>query len=111
MCLSSITGDLGPGLVNAILVDLGENAAKWVVVDYANSGIADYNDNVVLVPFQAFDWTNMETELGFSADLNPEALNNAPLVNRDQLFAADFLDAEFDSQAVTYWQEMGYSFE
>lgn len=104
-------GDLGPGLVNAILVDLGENTAKWVVVDYANSGIADYNDNVVLVPFQAFDWTNMETELGFSADLDPEALNNAPLVNRDQLFAADFLDPEFDSQAVTYWEEMGYSFE
>lgn len=104
-------GDLGTGLVNAVLVDLGTKTAKWVVLDYADTGIADYNDNVVLVPFQAFDWQNMDGELGFTPELNADALNNAPLVNRDELFAANFLAAEFDSSAVTYWEEMGYTFE
>jgi hypothetical protein len=104
-------GDLGAGAVDSILVDMGTDQAKWIVLDYGTTGVATYADNLVLVPFSAMDWTQFGDEIVFRADLDPAALAGAPMILRDDFVNAEFLDPTFDDPVVDYWQGLGYEVE
>jgi sporulation protein YlmC with PRC-barrel domain len=109
-----VHGEVGPGSIVDLLVDLQTNRAKWLVVDYAGTPAAtnvDYANHLVLVPFSAMDWSILGQELLVSANIDPAAFVGAPLVARNEFEQAEFLDPSFDTEVVNYWQGYGIQFQ
>ncbi|MBX2998224.1 MAG: PRC-barrel domain-containing protein [Caldilineaceae bacterium] len=111
-------GELGNGSIMDLLVDLQTNRAKWLVVDYAGAATTtgavtsvDYANHLVLVPFGAMDWPNLGQEIGLSPTIDPAALAGAPLVERVELEQAEFLNPNFDTEVVSYWEGYGHQFQ
>lgn len=103
-------GNFSTGVVLDVLVDMGSGHAKWMVLDYESAGIADidYVDNVVLVPFSAFDWQMIDETLIFTPSFDEAILASAPLVARADLTPGSFFDPAFDDDLDTYWQDAGF---
>jgi sporulation protein YlmC with PRC-barrel domain len=111
-------GEVGAGSIVDLLVDLQTNRAKWLVVDYAGTTATtgavtavDYANHLVLVPFGAMDWANLGQEIAFSSTIDPAALSGAPLVEREEFEQAEFLNPNFDTEVVSYWEGYGYQFQ
>ncbi len=109
--LGAVTlGDLSDGFVNGVLVDIHAHSAKWIVMDYVNTGLDRYANDVILIPFTAMDWQQVDGLVSFSPDVDLEVLNNAPLTNRGDLFLSGYLAPGFDDELVRYWSQLGYDF-
>jgi sporulation protein YlmC with PRC-barrel domain len=111
-------GEVSNGSIADLLVDLQTHRARWLVVDYA--GVAattgavttvDYANHLVLVPFGAMDWPDLGQEIAFSPNIDPAALAGAPLVERAEFEQAEFLNPNFDTEVVSYWEGYGYQFQ
>lgn len=113
----SAHGEVGNGSIVDLLVDLQTDRAKWLVVDYAGTAAStgvtttvDYANHLVLAPFGAMDWLTLGQEIAFSPNIDPAALAGAPLVERAEFEQAEFLNLNFDTEVVSYWEGYGYQF-
>jgi hypothetical protein len=101
-------GDIGfgEGQVEDILVDVRQSRIKYIVLDYGPL----LGDQLVAVPFSAFNTQVYEGNVQLGANLDPEALSTAPQFTVEAL-QADPFDRALDEEADRYWAEHGFVYE
>ncbi len=101
-------GDIGfgEGKVTDILVDVNQSRIKYIVLDYGPL----LGDQLVAVPFSAFNTQVYEGNVQLGADLDPDLLSAAPQFGPDAL-QADSFDRALDEEANRYWTERGFAVE
>lgn len=89
-------GDVGygPGTVRDLIIDLGQNHAKYVILSYG-MGVT-YDEDLVAVPFSAFDASGFGNQLVFAGDLEPTVLDEAPRFDNDLYTGVGPLDPTWD---------------
>lgn len=99
-------GDIGLGAsdVNDMLIDLGESRVKYVVVEY-DTGI--FNDELVAVPFDAFEAASFGTgtEFTMAPEIDSTVLESAPRFSRDVFRTGD---AQVFTDINNYWGGLGF---
>ncbi len=99
---------VGAGRVNDLLIDLGTSHAKYAVVSY---GAVTATDEWILVPFSAFDASTFSDEFAYSSGIDLATLDEAPQVDRDQLYSTSPIDVTIDDQIDNFWTERGFGWE
>ncbi len=100
--------DFGYGAANIqdMVVDLSNGSVRYVLVDY---GVGFFDDNLVAVPFSAFDVQSFQDGLiGFNANFDVNELENAPTFDRTIYDEGGYYDSTFDDDIETYWTDLGY---
>ena len=102
-------GDVGygPGTVRDLIIDLGQNRAKYVILSYG-MGVT-YDEELVAVPFSAFDASGFGNQLIFAGDLDPTVLDQAPRFDNTLYNDGAPLDATWDDNFDSYWADRGYT--
>lgn len=97
---------LGAGEVEDLLIDLDQSRIKYVILTYAPL----LGDEVIAVPFSAFNTQVFQGELSFGANLDPNLLSDAPRFSADSV-QADPFDPALDEETQAYWQGHGVAVE
>jgi sporulation protein YlmC with PRC-barrel domain len=107
--LGNQIGDVGFGVggVTDILINLGTGQAKYALVDYG-AGFGGVGEGAYLLPMSAFDMTNRDGGLLYSANLTPEMLQEAPRFDPNLYPNDQAIDPGFDVEADNWWNEQGY---
>ena len=101
--------DFGYGAANIqdMIVDLSNGTVRYILVDY---GAGFFDDNLVAVPFSAFDVQSFEDGLiGFNANFDVNELERAPTFDRTLYDQGGYYDSTFDDNIETYWTDLGYN--
>ncbi|HRW05471.1 MAG TPA: PRC-barrel domain-containing protein [Caldilineaceae bacterium] len=96
--------DIGAGAntIDDLLIDLGQSQVNYVVMDaVATAGV----NEVIAVPFDAFDVTATGNLLTFREGIDSAAIENAPRFNRNDLMAGN---PQLYTDTNTYWGGLGY---
>ncbi|MEZ4867816.1 MAG: PRC-barrel domain-containing protein [Caldilineaceae bacterium] len=94
---------LGTGDVNDMLVDLGQSQVEYVLVGGYDPGI--YGNDLIAVPFNAFDTTAPGDQLVFAQGVDASVLENAPRFTRDEFLAGN---TTVYNDLNSYWSGLGY---
>lgn len=90
--------------IDDMLVNLSQGYAPYAIVDYGGL----LNDNLVAVPFDAFDVTVEGGRVGFALTVDLDTLQSAPLIERASFEEVGLFSADFDDEITNYWEEAGY---
>ncbi|MEZ4733954.1 MAG: PRC-barrel domain-containing protein [Caldilineaceae bacterium] len=90
--------------IDNMLVNLSQGYAPYVIVDYGGL----LNDNLVAVPFDAFNVTIEGGQFGFALTVDLDTLQNAPLIEQASFEEASLFSADFADEITSYWEEAGY---
>lgn len=99
---------VGAGSVNDLLIDLGTSQAKYAAVSYGATTVAD---EWILLPFSAFNADAFGDEFAYSTGIDLATLDEAPRVDRDQLYSTIPIDTTLDDQIDNFWTERGFGLE
>ncbi len=98
----------GIGTVQNLLIDLNGSRARYLLIGF---GPTAADDDAYMIPFSAVDIVNVDAnEIAMNADLSLETLQAAPRFDRS-LFQGRIgaLDATYDDQADSFWEEQGFT--
>ncbi len=112
MYVSNLIGyDLGnvdaQGSINDLLIDLSQGRAVHVIIDYGGL----FDDNLTALPFSAVDVSVEGDAYVFTPNVDMQALQNAPSLNRDAFEQDQVFDNTVDDQIVGYWEGLGYTYD
>jgi sporulation protein YlmC with PRC-barrel domain len=104
-------GDVGygAGAVQDLVIDVGKNQAKYVIVTYGAGAL--YDENLVAVPFSAFDAGGFGNQLVFADTMDPTILDEAPRFDNNLYTGPGPLDPAWDDEFDSFWEERGYTLE
>lgn len=92
------------GSLNDILVDPSQSSAPYVIVDYGGL----FNEDLVAVPFGAFDVTQEGTNFTFTPNIDLETMQNAPAIARNEFEQSGLYNRDFAQDWNNYWSNLGY---
>ncbi len=96
----------GAAAIQDMVIDLSNGTVRYILVDY---GAGLFDDNLVAVPFSAFDVTSFQNGLlAFDANFDVAELENAPTFDRTLYDEGGYYDSTFDDNIETYWTDLGY---
>ncbi|MEZ4869172.1 MAG: hypothetical protein R3C14_48065 [Caldilineaceae bacterium] len=95
---------LGKGEVVDLLLDLENSSVRYIVLSYGPL----LGDQLIAVPFSAFNTQVFGNELTLGANLAPETLSAAPNFGPEALQSTPF-DPALDAEALAYWQAQGFT--
>ncbi|MCB0061707.1 MAG: PRC-barrel domain-containing protein [Caldilineaceae bacterium] len=92
------------GSIDDLLIDPSQSKAPYVVVDYGGL----FNDELVAVPFGAFDVTQANGEFTFTPNIDLSTLQNAPTIARNNFEQSGLYNRDFTQDWNNYWSNLGY---
>lgn len=97
-------GDIGYGVSNVddMLIDLGESRVEYVLLAYDPTVVGD---ELIAVPFDAFNISTLGSDLTFAQGLNADAFASAPRFSRDEFITGD---AQVYTDINNYWGGLGF---
>jgi sporulation protein YlmC with PRC-barrel domain len=94
---------LGVGRVDDMLIDIGESQVEYALVGGYDPGV--YGNDLIAVPFDAFDATAFGNELVLREGVDATVLDQAPRFTRDEFVTGD---AGIYGDVNNYWGGLGY---
>ncbi|MEZ4733957.1 MAG: PRC-barrel domain-containing protein [Caldilineaceae bacterium] len=94
---------LGIGTVDDMLIDLGQSQVQYVLVGGYDPTI--YGNDLIAVPFDAFDATALGSQLTLAQGVDASVLENAPRFTRDSYVTGD---SQVFGDIDNYWTGLGY---
>ena len=113
MWLSDLTGlplmtqDGGQGNIRDVLVDLGNSAIKFAVVDFGAVTTATANNGLYILPFKALNLQNGTNQAAFDDHVNMDLLNAGPQYDQTLYANGEQLSPETAQQVDNYWRDQG----
>ncbi len=98
------TGFGAQGALDDLLIDLSGSNAPYTVVDYGGL----LNENLVAMPFGAFDVTAANGEFTFTPNIDLDTLQTAPQIERDSFEENGLFTQEIAAEWNSFWRELGY---
>lgn len=92
------------GSINDLLVNPSQSSAQYVMVDYGGL----FNNEVVAVPFGAFDVTQVNGDFTFTPNIDLETLQNAPTIAANEFEQSGLYNPDFTQDWNNYWSNLGY---
>jgi uncharacterized protein YrrD len=92
------------GSINDILVNPSQSTAQYVIVDYGGL----FNNEVVAVPFGAFDVAQANGEFTFTPNIDLETLQNAPTIAANEFEQSGLYNPDFTQDWNNFWSDLGY---
>jgi hypothetical protein len=98
---------VGESMINNLLIDLEQSRIKYVVL----SDTPLVGEQLVAIPYNALNVQVFEDAITFSADIEPEVLEAAPLYDAEAFIDTEPFGPGFDDDLAAYWAEQGFVVE